>query len=56
MRNQGPAFEQWIAPSSNASSNEEYQIQLPTLQDQLIVIQADLDRLQVEWTKLEVEY
>ncbi len=36
--------------------NEDYRTQLPTLQDHLLVIQANLDHLQVEKVELEVEY
>jgi hypothetical protein len=35
---------------------EEYQIQPPTLQDKLSIIQANLNRLQVERQDLEVDY
>ncbi len=38
------------------AENEEYRVQLPTLQDRLTVIKVNLDRLQVQQIKLEVEY
>ncbi len=36
--------------------NEEYWAQLPTLQNKLSIIQANLDHLQVERQDLEVKY
>lgn len=41
---------------NSLAENEKYYAQLPTLQDRLIVIQANLNHLQAKTTKLVVEY
>jgi hypothetical protein len=44
----------WLDKS--LAKNKEFDAILPTFQDQLTIIQANLDHLQVKWVKLEVEY
>jgi predicted nuclease with TOPRIM domain len=48
------SMQSWLDKS--LAKNNEYWAQLPTLQDRLIVIQVDLDRLQAKRTKLEVDH
>jgi hypothetical protein len=48
------SMQSWLDKS--LAKNEGYWTQIPTLQDQLIIIQIDLDRLQAKRIELEVEY
>jgi hypothetical protein len=45
-----------IRLDKSLAKNNEYWATLPTLQDRLTIIQANLDRLQVKKIKFEVEY